>query len=553
MTDASPIQTTSETHEVFNQPLPLEDINAFSSDRALREAVGFYGAGEFEERLRHYGGIAGSEILELGFEANEHPPELRTHDRYGRRIDRVDFHPAYHRLMSLGLEHGLASLTWTGDPGARVARSALMYLHNQFEAGTLCPITMTHAALPALRVDPDVAADWEPGIRSASYDPRFLPADSKTGLTLGMAMTEKQGGSDVRANTTRAVPVGASGSGRAYTLTGHKWFCSAPMSDAFLSLAQTEAGLTCFLVPRYRPDGSLNAIRIQRLKSKLGNRSNASSEIEYVQAWARCLGEPGRGVATILRMVAETRLDCAIGSAALIRQAVAQALDHCRQRNSFGRPLIQHPLMKNVLADLVIESEASLHFALHLARRFEQTEHDEASALIARIATPVAKYWVCKRAIAVINEAQECMGGAGYVEEFILPRLYREAPVNAIWEGSGNVQCLDVLRAVQREPRTIEALNDWLRSHDKVPGLAQRLDRALTLMQSPDAEASGRLIMEDLALAIQAAILAEADSPIIESFLASRLSRPHGYLLGSLPASDAQGALIDRGMPDPHH
>jgi len=550
MTETSPIKAGFKTHEIVNQPAPLRNYNAFSSDAALMEAVEFYGAGAFEDRLQRYGALAGSEILELGFQANEYPPALRTHDRYGQRIDRIDFHPAYHRLMTLGIEHGLTALTWTEDPGARVARSTLMYLHNQFEAGTMCPITMTHAAIPALRVDSKMASDWEPPIRSGRYDASFVPASEKAGLTIGMAMTEKQGGSDVRANTTRAQALESPGSGQPYLLRGHKWFCSAPMSDAFLSLAQTDAGLTCFLVPRFRPDGSLNTIRIQRLKSKLGNRSNASSEIEYEDTWACCLGEPGRGVATIIRMVAETRLDCAIGSAALIRQSVCQALDHCRQRSAFGKPLSHQPLMSNVLADLAIESEAAMHFALHLAQRFDRSQHDESSSLIARVMTPIAKYWVCKRAIAIINEAQECMGGAGYVEEFIVPRLYREAPVNAIWEGSGNIQCLDVLRALGRDPLVFEALNDWLLRYSALPGLSKRLDRAQRMLSNPvTAEPNARRIVEDFSLTIQAAILAEANSPVSELFAASRLDQPHGYFLGTLPASEALGSVIDRAKP----
>jgi len=456
-------QAQTATHEVFNQARPLEDYNAYSGDLALREAVDREGGADFDAQLHAYGAIAGSEIFALGYPANAHKPQLRTHDRYGRRVDRVEFHPSYHRLMELGIGHGLSTLTWSGRPGARVARSALMYLHNQFEAGTMCPITMTHAAIPTLRMQPEVAAEWAPRVLAGVYDPAFRPAAEKRGVTLGMAMTEKQGGSDVRANTTTARPLGAPGPGHAYELTGHKWFCSAPMSDAFLSLAQTTEGLGCFLVPRFRPDASVNPIHIQRLKDKLGNLSNASSEIEYPGTWAQLIGEPGRGVATIIRMVAETRLDCVIGSAALMRQAAAQALFHCAQREAFGQPLARQPLMMNVLADLALESEAAMRLALHLARRFEQAEGgDEASELIARIATPVAKYWVCKRAVGMINEAQECMGGAGYVEEFILPRLYREAPVNAIWEGSGNIQCLDVLRALQREPRCLEALLSFM-------------------------------------------------------------------------------------------
>jgi len=538
------------THEVLNQPEPLTDYNAFEGDTALRAAVDSYGAGAFRDRLSCYGRIAGSEIQALGIDANAHPPELETHDRYGRRIDRVSFHPAYHRLMALGIEAGLTSLTWSGSAGARVARSVLLYLHNQFEAGTVCPMTMSHAAVPALRVDEGVAAEWLPGLLASRYDSRLIPAPGKAGLTIGMAMTEKQGGSDVRANTTRAMALSEPGSGQIYRLRGHKWFCSAPMSDAFLSLAQTDDGLTCFLVPRVQPDGTLNAIRIQRLKHKLGNHSNASSEIEYEDAHARCLGEPGRGVATIIRMVAETRLDCAIGSAALVRQAVAQALDHCRQRTAFGRPLSQQPLMVNVLADLCIESEAMMHFALHLAHRFDQATSDEASSLLARVMTPVAKYWVCKRAVAVINEAQECMGGAGYVEEFILPRLFREAPVNAIWEGSGNVQCLDVLRAMKREPRILEALQGWLNCHAGLPGMETRLERVRGLLtKGGEAEGQARRIVEDLALVMQGAILAEVNSPITEAFAVSRLNQTQGVLLGSLPQTTGLKALIERALP----
>jgi putative acyl-CoA dehydrogenase len=542
--------TDITTHDVLNQPQPLTAYNAFVGDRALREAIAVYGASDYADQLTRYGELAGSDIQTLGVDANDHPPRLLTHDRYGHRIDRVEFHPAYHRLMTLGIENGLTSLTWSERPGARVARSALMYLHNQFEAGTMCPMTMTHAAVPALRVDDGIAADWLPGILAGRYDHRLIPAADKAGLTIGMAMTEKQGGSDVRANTTTGHPLDAAGSGQAYILRGHKWFCSAPMSDAFLSLAQTDHGLTCFLVPRVLADGSHNSIRIQRLKSKLGNHANASSEIEYHDARALCLGEPGRGVATIIRMVAEPRLDCAIGSAALVRQAVAQALDHCRQRTAFGQPLIQQPLMTNVLADLVLESEAMLHFALHLAHRFERAPRDESSALIARIMTPIAKYWVCKRAVAVINEAQECLGGAGYVEEFILPRLYREAPVNAIWEGSGNIQCLDVLRAIGREPRVLEALNDWMADHAALPGMATRLARIRDqLADDQRLQGQARGLIEDMALVMQSAILNEAASPISEAFASSRLHGPHGYLLGSLPPRDDLSTLIDRAQP----
>jgi putative acyl-CoA dehydrogenase len=540
------------THIVLNQPEQLENYNAYDSDPALRQAVAREGGADFEARLSAYGALAGSEILQLGFEANRHKPALRSHDRYGHRVDQVDFHPSYHRLMELGLGHGLASLTWSGQPGARVARSAMMYLHNQFEAGTMCPITMTHAVIPSLRAQPDLAAEWEPRVLAGRYDPSFRPAADKAGVTLGMAMTEKQGGSDVRANTTRAHALGQPGAGGEYELVGHKWFCSAPMSDAFLSLAQTDEGLGCFLVPRWRPDGSVNPIHIQRLKDKLGNQSNASSEIEYPGTWARMIGEPGRGVATIIRMVAETRLDCVIGSASLMRQAVAQAIHHCDQREAFGRRLSSQPLMQNVLADLAIESEAAMVLALHLAGAFERSENDEAAELFARLATPVAKYWVCKRAVHLANEAQECLGGAGYVEEFILPRIYREAPVNAIWEGSGNIQCLDVLRAIGREPRCMELVLERIGRHigsasefkQLVAGIHQQLAR-------PDALQHGaRRLVERLATGLQAALLLESGSDTVaEAFIASRLRPGHGLMFGSLPGSVEVRAIIDRARP----
>ena len=541
------------THEVFNQAGPLQDYNAYAGDIALRAAVAHEGAAAFDDQLNAYGVIAGSEILALGEPANTCKPVLRTHDRYGRRVDQVDFHPSYHRLMELGIGHGLSTLTWSGQPGARVARSALMYLHNQFEAGTMCPITMTHAAIPTLRAQPEVAAEWEPRVLAGVYDPAFRPAADKRGVTLGMAMTEKQGGSDVRANTTRARPLGAAGPDQAYELIGHKWFCSAPMSDAFLSLAQSPEGLSCFLVPRFRPDGSVNPIHIQRLKNKLGNLSNASSEIEYPGTWARMIGEPGRGVATIIRMVAETRLDCVIGSAALMRQAAAQALHHCAQREAFAQPLARQPLMMNVLADLALESEAAMRLALHLAARFEQAERgDEASELIARIATPVAKYWVCKRAVGMINEAQECMGGAGYVEEFILPRLYREAPVNAIWEGSGNIQCLDVLRALKREPRCLDALLAYVEpALSAAPRLRSTLQRCLQDLTQPGvAQAQARHLVETLALALQATVLmASGPQFLADLFVHGRLANQTGLMYGNLPAAGDHSAMIERALP----
>jgi putative acyl-CoA dehydrogenase len=552
VSDCNPLQTPIQTHRVENQPAAPESYNAFERDPALQATIAREGGEAFTEALNEYGDIAGSEIAELGYEANRHTPELRTHDRYGHRVDQVDFHPAYHRLMALGIGHGLSTLTWTGGPGARVARSALMYLHNQFEAGTMCPITMTHAVIPSLRLQSEVAAEWEPRVLAGRYDPAFRPSAEKAGVTLGMAMTEKQGGSDVRANTTRARPLGDDGGAPAWELVGHKWFCSAPMSDAFLSLAQSEAGLSCFLVPRWRPDGSVNPILIQRLKDKLGNRSNASSEIEYPGTWARMLGEPGRGVATIIRMVAETRLDCVIGSASLMRQALTQAISHCSQRKAFGARLVRQPLMMNVLADLAIETEAAMTLAMHLAGRFERATADETSELVARIMTPVAKYWVCKRAIAVTSEAQECMGGAGYVEEFILPRLYREAPVNAIWEGSGNVQCLDVLRALSREPRCLDVVVSLLEPHfDATPALSTLVDDLKRELAAEDHIAlRARHLVERMVLAFQAVLLMEADAgPVAEAFCASRLPDGPSGLFGTLSQGNDLEAIIERAWP----
>lgn len=540
------------THEVSNQPTALLDYQPLDRHPALQEALLREGAAAFMPQVRSAAARAAAEIGPLGFAANEFPPRLHSHDRFGQRLDQVEFHPAYHHIMTLGLESGMASLTWTGQPGARIARSAIMYLHNQFEAGTVCPITMTHAVLPSLRLQPDVAERWEAGVLAARYDERFLPPEQKHGLTLGMAMTEKQGGSDVRSNTTRARPLGTAGPGREYELVGHKWFCSAPMSDAFLALAQTDEGLSCFLLPRFRPDGSVNPIHLMRLKDKLGNRSNASAEIELPGSWAQMVGEPGRGVATIIRMVAETRLDCVIGSAALIHKATVEAIHHCRGRSAFGQRLIEQPLMLDVLADLGLESEASLVLALFLARCFEQAAQGDAqAAALARIATPIAKYQVCKRAVGAVNEAQECLGGNGYIEESILPRLYREAPVNAIWEGSGNVQCLDLLRAARREPETLEALFDFFeQQRGALPLLDLALDAARRqLDQDLDQPARARALTATLAHCLQAAALVRADSPLAEAYSRARLEGPATGLYGGLPAGLDTAAIVERSFP----
>lgn len=543
---------TGQTHEVFNQPGPLGEYNAYEQDLALREALHREGGGDFEDRVADFGAVVGGELMDLGFQAEINEPVLRTYDRFGHRIDEVDFHPAYHRAMQLGIDAGITSLTWTEGKGARVARQALGYLAYQAEAGTQCPMTMTHAAIPTLREQPEVAQLWEPLILAGRYDQRFVPMEQKEGVTIGMAMTEKQGGSDVRANTTRAYPIGQPGPGEAYELVGHKWFCSAPMSDAFLTLAQTDKGLTCFLLPRWRPDGTLNRFHIRRLKDKLGNHSNASSEVEYLGAWAVMVGEEGRGVATIIRMVGETRLDCVLGSAALIRQATTQAIHHCAGREAFGKLLIEQPLMKNVLADLALETEASVALGMRLSRAYEEAESDRDAALFARIATAVGKYWVCKRTPPAVNEAQECLGGAGYVEESIMPRLYREAPLNAIWEGSGNVQCLDVLRAMSREPETVDALFAELAT---AKGADKNLDRFVAKLKEEMGDHSkiqyrARRVVERMALALQGTVLVKAGNKAVsDAFCASRLGDERGLMLGTLPPGLAVDELIERAHP----
>ncbi len=542
----------AQTHDVTNQPPPLAGYDLFATDRALREGVAREAAAWAEERLRAFGCLLGdARTLELGRQANRHPPELRTHDRFGHRIDEVEFHPAWHEVMRLAMAHAVHNLPWR-EPraGAHVARAALLSLLAQVEAGSCCPITMTFACLPTLRAEPAVAAEWEPRVLGTEYEPRLVPAAQKSAVLVGMAMTEKQGGSDVRANTTRALPIEA-GSG-AYALVGHKWFCSAPMSDAFLTLAHTERGLTCFLVPRWRPDGARNAIELQRLKDKLGNRSNASSEIEYRGAWARRVGPEGRGVRTILEMVQHTRLDCVAGSAGLLRQAVAQATHHAAHRSAFGRRLVEQPLMQNVLADLALESEAATALMLRLARAFDEGGSDPRERAFARIATALAKYWVCKRTPHAIYEAMECLGGNGYVEESVLPRLYREAPLNAIWEGSGNVICLDVLRARVREPETVPALLDELRL---ARGGDRRLDAAVATLEgelasSADAEARARRLVERLAVALQASLLVRVAPPAVaDAFCASRLGGEGHLTFGTLPAGTPFREIVERATP----
>ena len=527
-----------DTHEVSNQVPPLEDVDLFTGDRALHDAVRHWGGGGHVERLTDLGLRCGSaEVIDWGVQANRVPPVLDTHDRYGRRIDEVTFHPAYHQLMDLGLGAGFAASAWDRTPNGHLLHAAILFLTGQADSGTSCPMTMTYAAVAALQADPAVGEAWIKGVLSGRYDPAVRPAGEKAGVTLGMAMTEKQGGSDVRANTTRAEPVGEDGW---YSLTGHKWFCSAPMCDAFLTLAYAPGGLTCFILPRWLPDGTRNAgFRVMRLKEKMGDRSNASSEVEYHGALAQRLGEEGRGVATIIRMVQHTRLDCVVGSALQMRGALAQAVWHAAHRTAFQKRLIDQPMMAAVLTDLAVESEAATALAMRLAATFDT---DDA---VGRLLTPVAKYQVCKRAPNMIYEAMEALGGAGYVETGPMPRLFRQSLLNAIWEGSGNVIALDVLRAAGREPEAVEALRDWLASQT---GKSADYDRFIAGLDLTANEAGARLAVERLALAAQAAALLEMDSPSAEAFIALRL-RPRGMAYGAYEVEVDQRAVLERAMP----
>ncbi len=547
-----------QTHTVTNQVPPLEGVNVYTSNVALVEAVGREGAGWVGERASALGELIGGEPQQSwGRLANENKPVLRTFDRYGHRIDEVEFHPAWHQLMKLGVEHELHSLPWTSEqPAAHTARAALYMTAMQAEAGFACPITMTFAVVPALRAQPELAAEWEPLVTANSYDPRLINAGEKGSAIAGMAMTEKQGGSDVRANTTFATPLGDGGAGGEYELIGHKWFCSAPMSDMFLVLAQTDEGLSCFLLPRILPDGSRNAFHIQRLKDKLGNHSNASSEIELHGAWARMLGEPGRGVATIIEMVGHTRLDCVIGSAAGMRVAVVGATHHARHRSAFGKRLADQPLMRNVLADLCVEAEASTVLAMRLARAYDEAHADAEEGadssdaqLFKRLATAVGKYWTCKRTPNHAFEALECLGGAGYVEESGMPRLYREAPLASIWEGSGNVMSLDVLRALTRSPRSLEV---FLAEVELAAGADARLDRSVQALKDQFAEPAtletrARRVVESMALCLEGSLLVRHAPPALaDAFCASRLARDGGLEYGTLPAGVDFESIIER-------
>jgi putative acyl-CoA dehydrogenase len=511
-----------------NQPPPFEDVDLFSTDPALCEAAARDASGVEPGEFSRFGTIAGSATtIALGVDANRFEPELRTHDRFGERIDEVAFHPAWHRLMEISIGNGLHGAAWNDpSPHAHTARAIKFYLMAQTEAGHGCPLSMTYAAVAALRSTPALAEVWEPRLTSCVYEPALAPVVSKRGALCGMAMTEKQGGSDVRANTTRAIR-----DGDGYRLTGHKWFCSVPMSDAFLVLAQTGSGLSCFLLPRVLPDGTRNAFFIQRLKDKLGNRSNASSEVELVDAYAHLVGEEGRGVPTIAEMVNSTRLDCVTGSAATMRAALAAAGNHARHRAAFGKLLIDQPAMRNVLADLVLESEAATVLFARLARAV-----DEGDAPLRRLGTAIGKYWVCKRAPAFVGEALEVLGGNGYVEESALPRLYREAPLNSIWEGSGNINALDVLRIFDRQPDALEALRAEIGPSDEIERLVRNAN-----------ETTARYVVERLALLWQAALLARfAPAAVSRGFAASRVAGEGGRAFGTLPAGTNFDAILER-------
>ena len=545
----SAVDQAFRTHEVSNQPPPLADYDLFATDRPLVEAVAREGAVWAADRLGELGRTLGrAETIELGFQANRHPPVLKAFDRFGRRLDMVEFHPAWHELMTLAVAQGLHTGPWAQPrPGAHVARAAGFYMLGQAEAGVQCPMAMTYGAVPVLRQAPRLAAEWLPRLFSRRYDPAFRPAGEKLGALMGMGLTEKQGGSDLRSNTTRAEPADKDG---AYRLVGHKWFFSAPMCDAFLVLAQAPKGLTCCFLPRWTPDGQPNGIRLQRLKDKLGNRANASSEVEFENALAWRVGEEGHGVATIIQMAVHTRLDCVLGSAGLMRQATAQALHHAAHRSAFGRKLADQPLMANVLADLALEAEAATALAMRLARAFDGD--DPAEAALARLVTPAAKYWVCKRAPILTAEALEVLGGNGYVEESLAPRLYREAPLNSIWEGSGNVMALDALRGLDREPAAAEALMAELsaaRGGDR--RLDAYVDETLRILAGQPTPAQGRRICERISLSLQGALLVRfAPAAVADGFCASRLAGESGRAFGALSDGLDLDAIVARATPD---
>jgi putative acyl-CoA dehydrogenase len=539
-------------HEITNQPPPLEPYDLFAGDTVLRDAAAREQAGWTAVKLAAFGKLLGApDTIRLGFDANRCPPVLRAFDRYGHRVDEVDYHPAWHRLMEIAVGAGLHARPWSSPrAGAHVARAAGCYMAVQVESGVYCPIAMTYAAVPTLRQNAALAADWLPRVFARTYDPRCVPATEKRSALIGMAMTENQGGSDLRTATTRAAAAGGDGERRFFRITGRKWFMSAPMCDAFLVLARSDAGLGCFFVPRWTPDGKRNGIHLVRLKDKLGNRSNASSEAELVDAHGELVGEEGRGIPTMIEMSNYTRLDCAIGSAGLMRAATAQAIHHAMHRAAFAKKLADHPLMSNVLADLALESEAATVLALRLARAYD--EEDAAAAVWRRVVTPAAKFWICKRAPALAAEAMEVLGGNGYVEDCVLPRIYRELPVNSIWEGSGNVMCLDVLRAIERTPDAVDVLaqelEDGAQANARAKAFVADLMRRLAGHDRND-QSQARALTRDLALALQATLLLRhAPTAMAEAFCASRLGG-EGGVFGLLPAGTDTRAIVERAAP----
>jgi putative acyl-CoA dehydrogenase len=543
---------TFATHEVFNQPPPFEDVDLFGCDRPLLEAVNTFGGGAAENELTDFGRHWGSAAMAArGRSANENTPKLRTFDARGNRRDEVEFHPSYHELMAHSAHAGVHNSTWTVDgkpagAAAEVVRAAKFYIAAQVETGHLCPITMTRASVAALAAQPDLLAKTMPVIATKSYDPSFAPWWTKRGMTLGMGMTEKQGGTDVRANMTRAAR-----DGDGYRITGHKWFMSAPMCDGFLVLAQAQAGLTCFFMPRFVPDGSVNAIQFQRLKDKLGNRSNASSEVEFVGAYAEPVGGEGKGIRTIIQMVQLTRQDCAIASAGLMRSGLAHALHHARHRSVFQKHLADQPLMRAVLSDMALHVEATIALVMRLCRAFDRTPEDASEAAYMRLLTPAIKYWVCKSAPPFLYEAMECLGGNGYVEEGILARHYRESPVNAIWEGSGNVMCLDVLRALSREADAARAILRQLSEETQgLPGAADAVSLIGKLFRRLDSERVARLAVERLVLLAASAALNKVSPHHAELFAATRLAATHPSMYGAVDLAPSDvGALLERALP----
>ncbi|WP_406491943.1 acyl-CoA dehydrogenase family protein [Streptomyces sp. NBC_00846] len=542
------------THEVTNQAPPRKDLDEYGTNLPLTEAVRAFGAAWHEKELHEIGTLVGSERFQIDVElAHTSPPVLRTHDRYGNRVDEIDFHPAYHEVIGAAVNRGTHTAGWADPkPGAAVARAASFMLFAQIEPGHACPMSMSHAVVPVLQRDPDVGRDWLPGLLSRSYDPRLIAPGRKSGLTFGMGMTEKQGGSDVRANTTRAVPLASGPEGRAHLLTGHKWFFSAPQSDAFLVLAQAEAGLTCFLVPRVLADGTRNTVRIQRLKNKLGNKSNASCEVEFDGTWAVRVGEPGRGVPTIIEMVNHTRLDCVLGTTAGMRQSVSEAIWHAHHRSAFGARLVDQPAMTAVLADLALETEAATWTALRLAHAYE-ADSGESEAMFRRLATAVAKYWICKRGPHHAYEALECLGGNGYTEDWPLARRYREQPVMAVWEGSGNVIALDVLRGIARTPQSLDAFWAELETTSGASSVLDahlrrvRRELAEDLRDPLAAQTRARATVEGMALALQSSLmLRHAPAAAAEAFVAARLGEERGHQYGILPRGTDAASIVER-------